>query len=69
MTALDEAIQAYLNKTCLSPHQCHEFVKQTYNWLDIARRTEKVYDIVHNMPITSIGDLFLKYQINSLIYL
>nr|CAG4641651.1 EOG090X0515 [Eurycercus lamellatus] len=63
VSALDEAIQAQLMGTCISPWTSHEFIHRVYNWVDIAARTQLVYDDVHRQPSSSIGKLFRKYFI------
>nr|SVE77569.1 EOG090X0515 [Daphnia lumholtzi]SVE78197.1 EOG090X0515 [Daphnia lumholtzi] len=57
VSALDDAIDAHLKGTCMSPSACHQFIHRTYNWLDIATRTQLVYDNVKKQPNSSVGKL------------
>nr|SVE88603.1 EOG090X0515 [Daphnia sinensis]SVE89228.1 EOG090X0515 [Daphnia sinensis]SVE91729.1 EOG090X0515 [Daphnia sinensis] len=62
VSALDDAIDSHLKGTCMSPSACHQFIHRTYNWLDIATRTQLVYDNVKKQPNSSVGKLLRRYQ-------
>lgn len=62
--ALDKAIDCHLKGTGLSPLARHEFIQRTYNWTNIANRTELVYDNVHQQPPLTTGQLLRKYENN-----
>ena len=62
MSALDDAIDAHLKGTCISPWTSHDFVHRAYNWDNIAGRTQRVYDNVKEQPLQSTGHLFRKYE-------
>nr|CAG4650931.1 EOG090X0515 [Simocephalus serrulatus]SVE94203.1 EOG090X0515 [Simocephalus serrulatus] len=62
VSALDDAIDAHLKGTCMSPLACHRFIDRTYNWVDIATRTQSVYDNVQRQPNLSVGKLLCKYR-------
>ncbi len=62
VSALDDAIDSHLKGTCMSPWDCHQFIHRTYNWVDIASRTQSVYDIVQQQPSSSVGKLLCKYE-------
>nr|SVE70389.1 EOG090X0515 [Daphnia similis]SVE71644.1 EOG090X0515 [Daphnia similis] len=62
VSALDDAIDSHLKGTCMSPSACHQFIHRTYNWLDIATRTQLVYDNVKRQPNSSVGKLLRRYQ-------
>ncbi|XP_046653600.1 phosphatidylinositol N-acetylglucosaminyltransferase subunit A-like isoform X1 [Daphnia pulicaria] len=57
VSALDDAIDSHLKGTCMSPWECHQFIHRTYNWVDIATRTQLVYDDVKQQPSLSVGKL------------
>lgn len=52
---LAEAIADILADKRPDPKVCHDFVRQAYNWRDIARRTEIVYDSVVAAPSPTLG--------------
>nr|SVE83043.1 EOG090X0515 [Daphnia magna] len=62
VSALDDAIDSHLKGTCMSPSTCHQFIHRTYNWLDIATRTQLVYDNVKKQPNSSVGKLLRSYS-------
>nr|CAG4636967.1 EOG090X0515 [Ceriodaphnia reticulata]SVE72903.1 EOG090X0515 [Ceriodaphnia reticulata] len=62
VSALDDAIDSHLKGTCMSPWDCHQFIHRTYNWVDIASRTQSVYDNVQKQPSSSVGKLLCKYR-------
>lgn len=62
VSALDDAIDSHLKGTCMSPSACHQFIHRTYNWLDIATRTQLVYDNVKKQPNSSVGKLLRRYR-------
>jgi len=62
VSALDKAIDCHLKGTGLSPSARHEFIQRTYNWTNIANRTELVYDNVHHQPVLTTGQLLRKYE-------
>ena len=45
-SALAEAIEDVVAGRRPSKEECHRFVRESYNWADVARRTEKVYESV-----------------------
>lgn len=45
----------------LCPFECNETVRNLYNWNNITKRTEKVYDRVINEPDPSFGDKINAY--------
>nr|SVE73522.1 EOG090X0515 [Daphnia atkinsoni] len=62
VSALDDAIDSHLKGTCMSPSACHQFIHRTYNWVDIATRTQLVYDNVKKQPSSSVGKLLRRYR-------
>ncbi|XP_032780901.2 phosphatidylinositol N-acetylglucosaminyltransferase subunit A isoform X1 [Daphnia magna] len=62
VSALDDAIDSHLKGTCMSPSACHQFIHRTYNWLDIATRTQLVYDNVKKQQNSSVGKLLRRYR-------
>nr|CAG4634752.1 EOG090X0515 [Alona affinis] len=62
VSAIDSAIEAHQNGRCISPWTSHQFIHRAYNWVDIAERTQRVYDNVKNQPAQSAGQLFRKYR-------
>nr|SVE74148.1 EOG090X0515 [Daphnia barbata] len=62
VSALDDAIDSHLKGTCLSPSACHQFIHRTYNWVDIATRTQLVYENVKQQPSSSVGKLLRRYR-------
>jgi len=62
VSALDDAIDSHLKGTCMSPWDCHQFIHRTYNWVDIATRTQSVYDNVKQQPTLSVGKLLCRYK-------
>nr|SVE84223.1 EOG090X0515 [Daphnia pulex] len=65
VSALDDAIDSHLKGTCMSPWECHQFIHRTYNWVDIATRTQLVYDDVKQQPSLSVGKLLCRYKNSS----
>nr|CAG4636131.1 EOG090X0515 [Eubosmina coregoni]SVE69766.1 EOG090X0515 [Eubosmina coregoni] len=63
--ALDKAIDCHLKGTGLSPLARHEFIQRTYNWTNIANRTELVYDNVHQQPPLTTGQLLRNFSVNA----
>nr|SVE76351.1 EOG090X0515 [Daphnia longispina] len=61
VSALDDAIDSHLKGTCMSPWDCHQFIHRTYNWVDIATRTQSVYDNVKQQPSLSVGKLLCSF--------
>lgn len=59
---LEEAIHAYNTDNVLCPYECHKRVKDMYNWVDIARRTEVVYDRASEQVIQPIGKQLHSYS-------
>lgn len=49
------------NAKNITAHSFHEEVKNMYNWMNVAKRTEKVYDKVMNTPRPTLKDRFKKY--------
>lgn len=49
---IEKAIQDKNNGIPLSPYECHNRVKNMYNWRNIAKRTERVNYII---PIVLIS--------------
>nr|SVE75090.1 EOG090X0515 [Daphnia dolichocephala] len=62
VSALDDAIDSHLKGTCMSPSACHQFIHATYNWVDIATRTQLVYENVKQQPSSSVGKLLRRYR-------
>nr|CAG4649287.1 EOG090X0515 [Scapholeberis mucronata]SVE93584.1 EOG090X0515 [Scapholeberis mucronata] len=62
VSALDDAIDSHLRGTCMSPWDCHRFIDGTYNWVDIATRTELIYNTIKKQPNTSVGQLLCRYR-------
>nr|CAG4646216.1 EOG090X0515 [Macrothrix elegans] len=60
VSALDDAIKSHLHGKCMSPWDCHAFVNRTYNWVDIASRTQIVYDNARRQPPSTVGEVFRK---------
>jgi len=44
----------------INPFSLHEQVKEMYNWEDVARRTEKVYDRISSQPTLPLIDRLKK---------
>ncbi|KYR01220.1 GlcNAc transferase [Tieghemostelium lacteum] len=51
---LEEKLTMAINKLRYVPVETHEQVKSMYDWNDVARRTEAVYDIVSKTPKVSL---------------
>lgn len=47
VAALNSAISLRKRRLYVDPYQAHQLVSSMYNWRDIARRTEVVYDKVN----------------------
>ncbi|RWS20305.1 N-acetylglucosaminyl-phosphatidylinositol biosynthetic protein-like protein, partial [Leptotrombidium deliense] len=54
VTAFDKAVKDRENGLTVSPSDAHSFVKQCYQWTDIAKRTEAVYKSVTKDPIGNV---------------
>ena len=50
VSALEEAISDQRNGKVIDPYEAHERIKNMYTWPNVARRTEIVYDMVHELP-------------------
>lgn len=55
LEGLDQALADRNSGNIISPFEAHAKVKEYYQWDDIAKRTQKVYDSVINDPIEDLG--------------
>lgn len=56
--ALERAIHARRNNTYPDPYDTHKKISHWYNWRDITRRTELVYDSAqHEIPLKDVERL------------
>eukprot|EP01038_Epipyxis_sp_PR26KG_P005548 gene5548-7667_t len=61
--AISEAlIEAISISRRINPNEFHERIKTMYNWLDVAKRTEIVYDNIHQTPVPSLALRLLRYS-------
>ncbi|EDV26940.1 uncharacterized protein TRIADDRAFT_23147 [Trichoplax adhaerens] len=58
---IGKAIDDKNNGITLSPHECHDRVKNMYNWRNIAKRTERVYKLAFDMPHSDIYQRMERY--------
>ncbi len=59
--SLDLAIERHNNGTRLDPFEMHNNVKSMYNWHDVAKRTNIVYDnVVNNAKTISFVEKILQ---------
>ena len=56
--ALSEAVSISRR---IVPYEMHERVKTMYNWVDVSRRTEAVYDEITLAAVPSLAERFMKY--------
>lgn len=63
LQGLNQAINQVNNKLGVPPIECHLKVQSLYNWMNIAKRTEIVYNMVSLEPPKSLGK-----QLRRLIY-
>ncbi|XP_050436959.1 phosphatidylinositol N-acetylglucosaminyltransferase subunit A [Adelges cooleyi] len=61
LNGLHVAINQVNNNIGLSPVKCHELVQSLYNWMNIAKRTEIVYNMVSLEPPKSLGKQLRSY--------
>lgn len=47
-TGLINAVEEVIARRQPSKQECHDFVKKTYDWRNVAQRTEIVYDLITN---------------------
>ncbi len=51
LAKIEFAIERHKSKSVMNAHEQHEKIKQMYNWRDVARRTQVVYDLVDSYNI------------------
>lgn len=56
VAALESALQAARNNTIVPPNTAHERIRTMYTWQNVARRTERVYDLVSAAPHVSFEE-------------
>ncbi|KAJ1525168.1 hypothetical protein ONE63_010001 [Megalurothrips usitatus] len=62
MTSLEQAMQDLRDGLAVPPYECHRKVSSLYNWNDVTRRTEVVYDIVERDVSKTLGVLLGCYR-------
>jgi phosphatidylinositol glycan class A protein len=60
--ALNNAIHLRKQRLHFDPHQAHQLVASMYNWRDIARRTELIYDEVNSCRNLSDPERMSRYM-------
>jgi len=61
LQGLNQAINQVNNKLGVPPTECHLRVQSLYNWMNIAKRTEIVYNMVSLEPPKSLGKQLRSY--------
>nr|XP_058971022.1 phosphatidylinositol N-acetylglucosaminyltransferase subunit A-like [Pocillopora verrucosa] len=56
VAALESAVEAARNNTFVAPNVAHERIRTMYTWQNVARRTERVYDLVSTVPRVSFDE-------------
>ncbi|KAJ7353784.1 hypothetical protein OS493_032369 [Desmophyllum pertusum] len=56
VVALERAVQDARDSRFVSPHVAHERIRTMYTWKNVARRTERVYDLVSTVPHVSFDE-------------
>ena len=50
LESLEDAIADHRHGNVVPPFEAHQRIKHMYTWPNVARRTEKVYEIIQNQP-------------------
>lgn len=67
---LDQAISDYKSGKIICPLEVHKRIRSFYNWHDVTKRTEIVYNRVQNKKKKNLGEQLSSYsKSNVLIYL
>jgi phosphatidylinositol glycan class A protein len=61
LKGLERALADRKTGNVISPFEAHAKVKDYYQWDDIAKRTQKVYDSVINDPVEDLGERLHKF--------
>ncbi|XP_057320150.1 phosphatidylinositol N-acetylglucosaminyltransferase subunit A-like [Microplitis mediator] len=59
--ALEQAIADYKSGNIICPYQVHDKIVSIYNWFNITKRTEIIYDSVHREGKKTIGEQLANY--------
>lgn len=67
---LEQAISDYKCKKVITPLEVHRRISSFYNWHNVTKRTEIVYNRVQNMKKKNLGEQLSSYfKSNVLLYL
>lgn len=58
---LERAIADYNSGNIISPHKVHKKIVSFYNWFDVTKRTEIVYDSVQRENKKTLGEQLSSY--------
>lgn len=67
LQGLYKAINQVNSELGVPPFECHQKVQSLYNWMNIAKRTEIVYNMVSLEPPKSLGKQLRRYNTLELI--
>jgi len=62
LQGLYKAINQVNSELGVPPIECHRKVQSLYNWMNIAKRTEIVYNMVSLEPPKSLGKQLRRYN-------
>ncbi|KAI1291785.1 Phosphatidylinositol N-acetylglucosaminyltransferase subunit A [Halotydeus destructor] len=68
VAALEHAITDKIKKRVIGPFEAHKRISKYYQWDDIARRTQLVYDSVMSKPVDEVGLRLIKLRDNGKVW-
>lgn len=59
---LQSALIDLKNNRFVPPSEAHEIIQKSYSWMDVAKKTEKVYYTVLQEPVLTLKDQIIRYH-------